>query len=234
MENAFANTAKAPEVQDIPNLPALLELADGESAPQAPASLAEVDVDPARLKDLTLKFAYTTFNFTTEWAAQRLHLPIQITEELLQDLVRDTMLQVLGQVGPFTYRYTITQRGAEEAARLLEVSGYVGPAPVSLQSYIAMLDWQISRFPQIRPKEVAAAISALQSPYCRFTTSAPSGSARQSSASSSDRSRPISDRLAQATPTIGAPAARATYCRRRWSRRFASATRKAPPCAPRG
>ena len=49
----------------------------------------------------------------------------------------------------------------EHAGRLLEVSGYIGPAPVSLEAYRAMLRWQFANTPPVRPERVAAALSGL-------------------------------------------------------------------------
>ena len=81
------------------------------------------------VSDLALKAAYTVPQFTAEWAARRLHLPHALLHEVLEQLRTDHLLEVLGQAGPFGFRYAITNRGRERAGRLLEISGYVGPAP---------------------------------------------------------------------------------------------------------
>src|SRR5262249_6958352 len=79
-------------------------------------------------------------------------------------LREDRLLEVLGQAGPFGYRYGITQRGRERAARLFEVSGYVGPAPVSLAAYTALLEWQLAQMPLVSPEQVRAALAGLVLP----------------------------------------------------------------------
>ena len=61
----------------------------------------------------------------------------------------DQLLDILGAAGPFGFRYAISGRGRERAARLLEVSGYIGPAPVSLEAYTAMIEWQHARAPKV-------------------------------------------------------------------------------------
>lgn len=147
-----------------PVLPKLVALPDGQIGPQAPASVEECDVSPTELRNLALKLAYSTYQFTSEWLAERLQMQTQIAEELCQGLVKDTMLGPVGQVGPFSYRYAITTRGAEEAKRLLEISGYLGPAPVSLGSYTSLLAWQLERFPLLKPRNVAEAISTMVLP----------------------------------------------------------------------
>src|SRR5271157_4583216 len=130
------------EPQSVPHLPGMVPAGD-MMAPQAPTDVHDTGVDATVLADLALKAAYTVPQFNTEWAARRLHLPQPLVGELLEQLRADHLLEVLGLAGPFGYRYTISQRGRERAGRLLEISGYVGPAPVSLASYTAMLEWQL-------------------------------------------------------------------------------------------
>lgn len=143
--------------------PGLVDL-EGGQAPGAPAGLQETGVEPEHLKALALKLAHTTFNFTTEWASDRLRLPPHIVEDLLQELAKEAFLDILGPTGPFTYRYAITRRGAEEAARIRAISGYVGPAPVSLEAYATVMEWQFARFPEVKPREVAEAVSEMVLP----------------------------------------------------------------------
>jgi predicted ATPase with chaperone activity len=131
------------------------------TAPATPVQLDETGIDRAVLIDLTLKLAYTTTQFSTEWAARQLHLSLPVIAELLQQLTNEQMVQVLGQTGPFNYRYTISARGRERAQRLFEVSGYVGPAPVSLESYTAMLDWQMAHAPKASLERVREVLSEL-------------------------------------------------------------------------
>src|SRR5262249_18433942 len=70
-------------------------------------------------------------------------------------------LEQLWQTTQASSHYKITDQGREHAKRLLEVCGYVGPAPVSLESYAAMLRWQFARSPQVMPEHVATALSGL-------------------------------------------------------------------------
>ena len=43
----------------------------------------------------------------------------------------------------------------------MEVCGYLGPAPVSLEAYSAMLRWEFARAPEVKPEHVTAALSGL-------------------------------------------------------------------------
>jgi hypothetical protein len=141
-----------------------LRLHDGELAPQAPAGPRDAGIGPALLHDLALKAAFTVPEFTTEWAARLLCLPQGLVAQLLDHMRADQLVEVLGSSGPFGFRYGISGRGRERAARLLEVSGYLGPAPVSLESYTAMIEWQLARAPEVTREHLAASLSELVLP----------------------------------------------------------------------
>ncbi|HEY2253291.1 MAG TPA: hypothetical protein VGH74_19595 [Planctomycetaceae bacterium] len=147
----------------IPHLPGMIAV-DGAIAPEAPVDVRSTGIDPAVLTDLALKLAYTTLQFNTEWAAQRLHLPLPLVKEVLEDLKAKQMLETLGSSGPFGSRYAISRGGRERAARLFEISSYVGPAPVSLAAYTAMIEWQFMRSPKVEAEDVASAIAEMVLP----------------------------------------------------------------------
>lgn len=138
----------------------MIELGD-IVAPAAPTTLEQTGVDAEVLENLALKTAYTVPRFDTHWASQQLCLPQHLVGELLDHLREDNLLSVLGQVGPYNYRYEITDRGRERARRLLEVSGYVGPAPVTLESYRRNLSWQFDRLEQPTLAMVQSALAEL-------------------------------------------------------------------------
>jgi MoxR-like ATPase len=140
--------------------PPLIAIGD-ERVPKAPTDLRSTGLDPIVVSNLALKAAYTVPQFTTEWTARRLHLPQPLVSEVLEQLRTDQSLDVLGQAGPFGFRYAITNRGRERAGRYLEITGYVGPVPVSLESYNAMMEWQLTQFPAVSHQDVADALSGL-------------------------------------------------------------------------
>jgi hypothetical protein len=160
MSSSPAVVSDAP-VEAVPaQMPRMTEL-DGITAPAAPGRVADLDVDFHTISDLALKLTYTVPSFNTEWVGRRLHLPQPVVGEVLEQQRNDHLLDVLGQAGPFGYRYSITSRGRERAARLLEISGYIGPAPVSLSSYTAFLEWQLAKFSSITPDKVSKALANL-------------------------------------------------------------------------
>ncbi len=137
---------------------------DGMVAPEMPLNMQETGIDRDVLANLALRLAYTVPQFTTESASEQLCLPGPIITELLEQLRIDKMVEILGQSGPFGYRYAITNQGREQGARLMGISGYVGPAPVSLEAYTAMLEWQLARLPDATSENVARAIEELVLP----------------------------------------------------------------------
>lgn len=129
--------------------------------PESPKDLGKADVDAQILIDLTLKLASMLTKFTIADATQRLCLPPNIINDILEQHRRDKFIEILGETGKYEYRYTITGIGQERAKRLMDISGYIGPAPVSIDSYRKVLDFQLSRFPPITPERVQEAVADL-------------------------------------------------------------------------
>src|SRR5262245_53411869 len=85
------------------------------AAPAAPQTPEQSGVDPLGLSDLVLKLASSVPRLTTEWAAERLCLPHNVTESLFLRLREDQHLEILGKSGPLSHRYQVTDRGREQA-----------------------------------------------------------------------------------------------------------------------
>jgi predicted ATPase with chaperone activity len=73
----------------------------------------------------------------------------------------DNLLEILGQAGPYGYRFSVSGRGRERAARLVEISGYVGPAPVPLEAYTAMIESSLACRPRLTAEDVETALDDL-------------------------------------------------------------------------
>jgi len=150
-----------PAIGEVPQHLPKLTTHGGVAAPVAPVTPEQTGIDTPVLYDLVLKLAASVPRLTTEWAAERLCLPHSVTEHIFSQLRDDQHLEILGQSGPLTHRYHATDRGRDQAQRLLEISGYIGPAPVSLDAYGAMLQWQIAQQVPPSPDDVAKALSPL-------------------------------------------------------------------------
>lgn len=151
------------EINRATFLPKMTDVGAG-FAPAAPVKIADCGVDRTILQDLALRTAYQLPQFTTEQMATRMHVAHPIADDLLEQLRKDGMLEVQGQEGPFSYRYSISGKGRERAERLSHICGYVGPAPVSLEAYRAMLEWQSEQTTAPGPDEVKKALAELVIP----------------------------------------------------------------------
>jgi hypothetical protein len=143
-----------------PNLPPLHRVGD-LIAPKAPQDLAAVRQEETTLADLVMKFAYTVPRFTTDWVCKQLHLSLPLVGNLLEKLCFEGQIEQLWQTSQASAHYKITHQGHELATRLLEVCGYIGPAPVRLETYAAMLRWQFANTQQVQPEHVVSALSGL-------------------------------------------------------------------------
>ncbi len=74
--------------------------------------------------------------------------------------------------GPSNRRYTTSGRGLERASRLLNTSSYIGPAPVPLETYSAVIHTQHSQFPEVSLEEVRQALGELILPDDDLMTAA--------------------------------------------------------------
>ncbi len=144
----------------IPNLPTLHRVGD-LIAPKAPPDIAATGLEASVLTGLLVKWGFMETRFTTEEVAHKLHLSVPLARQVLEKACFDGSMEQLYQTGEGTYRYRITEEGRQHAARFLEVCGYIGPAPVSLAAYTAMLRWQFANTPPVHADRVAAALSGL-------------------------------------------------------------------------
>jgi hypothetical protein len=130
-------------------------------APVKPANIEQTGLEFNFLADLVLKLVYADANCTTERVSQRIKLPMSIADPLLQHLYRERLVEIRGQIERQNYRYAMLDRGWERVGRLLEISGYIGPAPVSLSAYTAWIRDQEKQREPIDPEQFDRAFSEL-------------------------------------------------------------------------
>jgi hypothetical protein len=143
-----------------PHMPPMQRVGD-ILAPKAPQDIASARLEDGTLTDLALKLAYTANRFTAEWVSKRLHLSLPLAAEITEQLCREGLIEETMMSSHSRAQYRMTQRGRENAGRSMEVCAYIGPAPVRLEQYGAMLRWQFANTPQVRPEHVNAALSGL-------------------------------------------------------------------------
>ncbi|MGH7846434.1 MAG: hypothetical protein ACREQW_14855, partial [Candidatus Binatia bacterium] len=98
---------------------------------------------------------------TTDRVADRIKLPLTVAEQLLQHLYHEKLIEIRGLVGIHNHRYAMLDRGWDRVHRFFEMSGYVGPAPVSLGAYTAMIHAQERNREGVNPETVRQALSHL-------------------------------------------------------------------------
>lgn len=110
--------------------------------PAVPEELADTGIAEGFLCDLALKHVAMLPDPTTGSVAERMHLPRTLTEDILQKLYREKLIEVRLQTTEGFTRYSMLDHGWDRLTRLLSVSGYTGPAPVSLRDYSHMMRLQ--------------------------------------------------------------------------------------------
>lgn len=133
-------------------------------APPIPESIEQTGLSFQFLADLALKTAATESTLTTASIAERMCLPLIPVEELMQHLYREKLVEIRGNVSFNNHRYALLDRGWEQLRRVMEISGYVGPAPVSLAAYSAMMRSQAQPEEMVGPDQVADAFNDLVLP----------------------------------------------------------------------
>src|SRR6478672_1639096 len=121
----------------------ILTRAEIESmGPPMPEELADTGVAEGFLCDLALKHVAMLPEPTTTSVSEQINLPRTLTEEILQKLYREKLIEVRLQTTEGFTRYAMLDHGWDRLARLLSVSGYTGAAPVSLRDYTHMMRLQ--------------------------------------------------------------------------------------------
>ena len=155
--NAIDSEVQAVQVEDTP----LQSRPADEWMPPYPQRLEELDVSPAFLADLVLKAVSVEAKSTTASVAQRLHLGVLITEQLLQRLVQEKLIEATGLVGLYSHRYAMLDHGWAKVDRLMNQSTYVGPAPVSLAAYTETITKQVHSRTPVSKQALEQALSGL-------------------------------------------------------------------------
>jgi hypothetical protein len=158
---ASATTEQTRETREKdPNLPALARLGD-IVVPRAPQTIATCGLAEAELLSQVMRLAYTVPRLTTEWVSKNVHLSTALAVEVLGKLAAEGLLEQLWQTTENNAHYKISDQGREHAKRLNEICGYMGPAPVGLEAYSAMLRWQFSHMAQVQPENVQNALTGM-------------------------------------------------------------------------
>jgi MoxR-like ATPase len=108
--------------------------------PAAPATLADTGLPADQVIQLFMKSLYTGEASGT-LLSDRLRLPYSILEPLIERTRHEQLIEVKGAAGTGTagYRYSLTDLGRSRTRQFMDANGYVGPAPVPLDTYVEMM-----------------------------------------------------------------------------------------------
>jgi hypothetical protein len=139
---------------------------DGEVAPVLPRqarTVRDTGLEPRLLTALVVKTMHASGKTALSMLTGRLRLSIGVVREVLHGLVAEQLAEVAwcGE-SDIDVQYQLTAFGQRAAAEYLAESRYVGPAPVTLDAYRAVVERQSLRLPdaaRVTPAELQAALA---------------------------------------------------------------------------
>ena len=134
-----------------------------KSAPTVPKTVEETGLSFSFIVDLITKHALNMGEFSIPEIAERTKLTLAVVNEAIDRLRHDQLVQVKGasELSKLTYRLSLTKAGIKQASSLMEVSRYVGPAPITLDDYRNMVEIQTIKSIFVNPESIREAFSNL-------------------------------------------------------------------------
>jgi len=131
--------------------------------PAEPETLDSIDIDPSQIEGLVLKLLSGRNAMIAGDIANEINLPyFNIVEPILQKLKEAKLIEIVrGDYQPITYLLGATDAGRERARMFFDQSGYVGPAPVSIQTYMQAIATQTIRNIQVNRRRLMNAFDGL-------------------------------------------------------------------------
>ncbi len=149
LETSQARTATGPSAQ-------------APMPPAPPATIAETGLHPDTLSQLMLKTLIAGESSGTQ-LAESLRLPFSVLDAMVQHGRVEKLIEVRGAggVGTAGYRYALTDLGRDRAMQFLDISRYVGPAPVPLAQYNAYVRASMAARPWVDRDRLATGFQDL-------------------------------------------------------------------------
>ncbi|HVM61732.1 MAG TPA: ATP-binding protein [Verrucomicrobiae bacterium] len=101
---------------------------------------------------------------TTASVSESVKLGLVITDTVLQQLYRENLIEMKGSIALHNNRYRMLERGWARVSQLMSVCSYVGPAPVTLESYTRMIVNQMRGRPPVTKDVLDQTLSHLVLP----------------------------------------------------------------------
>jgi predicted ATPase with chaperone activity len=131
--------------------------------PPPPETLADTGLSSDFVRDLLLKTLYVQGTRTGHQLVDAVCLPFPLIDDELLTLQQRRFVEVRGATGSnrVGYRFEVVGEGRDRARSALESSQYVGPAPVPLARYAALVAAQSVASTQFHPESMRAGFSHL-------------------------------------------------------------------------
>ena len=131
--------------------------------PPEPQTLAETGLSLAFLTDLALKTIHYAGLPSATHMTERMALPPAIVQQILTLLADDHLCEVASSSNMMVgnYRYRLTAGGINRVRDALERSRYAGPAPVTIDQYVKVMEHQRGQRPQPSRQSIEEALSEL-------------------------------------------------------------------------
>jgi hypothetical protein len=116
--------------------------------PPRPRSVEDTGLSMAFVSDMIIRALYLIGEMTGQQMVDLLHLPYDnVIDQAIAYLRREQMCEIKGSggIGEKAYRYQASSKGVERAKEIGERTQYLGPAPVTLEAYIAMMQQQTTQ-----------------------------------------------------------------------------------------
>jgi energy-coupling factor transporter ATP-binding protein EcfA2 len=113
--------------------------------PPRPRSIEDTGLSMTFVSDMIVRGLYLIGEMTGQQMVDLLHLPYDnVIDQAIAYLRREQMCEIKGSggIGEKAYRYQASSKGVERAKEIGERTQYLGPAPVTLDAYIAMMQQQ--------------------------------------------------------------------------------------------
>ena len=127
---------------------------------ETPQKIQDLGIRRSLLEDLALKILYYEGELSLVELGKKMCLSYGIIEQIFERLRKEQVCEVKGMSGTI-HRIAITSGGRGRALELLALNHYYGPAPVSLDDYVARIRSQSIRDAEVRPPQVKKAFSHL-------------------------------------------------------------------------
>lgn len=143
-----------------------------------PRSFLDLGVHQSIIEDLALKTLYISGTISMAELGRKLGLGYEVMDDLVSRLRAEMYCQVAGMTGNVPM-LCVSDRGRNKAVDLMAQNSYVGPAPISFESYVAQIRKQSSQKVAVHEEDIKRAFTHLvidDDMLARFGTALNSGS----------------------------------------------------------